>query len=157
VDVDAVAEVAAAKVDERQVKRSAEQDRQRVNETFAGEFKAVHDHPGAFAVAQAHFTVLRQQEANRGRPLEELAREAGQEALKRYPELRAPDEQPTPEKPRTPTPADALQGRRELKKRTVVRQPTVTARAPAPTAPVFPSGKDYVAQLRRNAGLPPTP
>lgn len=159
VDVNAVAAAAADMVDERKEQRTAEERRTAVNKTFATEFKAVQDHPEAFLVAQARFNAMLADPSNEGRPWEELAREAGKAALHRYPELR-----PTPpsggkgnEPPPAPAPGavdDPLAQRRQLKRSTIVRPSSTSARAPAPQPQPVRSNKQFIADLRAARGLP---
>lgn len=158
VDVNAVAQAAADMVDKRSETRTVEEKRAAVNKAFATEFKAVNEHPEAFLVAQARFSAMLADPSNEGKPWEDIAREAGKAALHRYPELKS--ESPSNVTPPAPTPAvtppvDVLAQRRELKGRTVVRQPSTSARAPAPQPPQPRSNKQYVADLRTSRGLPP--
>jgi hypothetical protein len=161
-DVDTVVEAAVAKVREiGKQERAAESEtskRERVNGTFQREFATVWDHPEAFAVAHTRFQALVADPDNAGKPLEDLAREAGTAALSRYPELRAEQhrEDPAP-RPRAQTPVPDELANRRVVKRTIVRQPAASARKPAaPEAPAVLSNKDYVAQMRANRGLPST-
>lgn len=156
VDVKAVAEVAADVVVKRQEQRTEEERRVAVNQTFAREFESVMKHPEAFALAKTKFDALL--EADDGRDWVELAREAGNTALYRYPELRPAAEPSNANrggKPRETTTPERLEQRKTLKARTVV-PPSATSVRAAPPAPQQPrSNKTYIADMRAARGLPP--
>jgi hypothetical protein len=165
-DVDAVVEAAAAKAHElgkkERVAETEADKRERVMGTFQREFGKVYESPEAFAVAHVRFQALIADPANAGKPLEDLAREAGNVALTRYPELRAEQHRdpatptPTPRTAAAGPPADELANRRVVKRTVVRNQPAASARMPsAPEAPAVPNNRDYVAQMRANRGLPP--
>jgi len=161
VDVNAVAEAAADVVDQRTEKRTDEQKRAAVNRTFATEFTSVAKNPEAFAVAQTRFNALLSDPDNSGKPWEDLAREAGKAAIQRYPELSAGEVSNVAANGGKPSAAGktvvtTLQERRDLKSKTVVRQPTTGVRAAPPPPPQVRSNKQYVADLRSSRGLPPT-
>lgn len=153
VDVNAVADAAAERLEQRQETKTTEQKRQEVNQTFATEFKAVTTNQDAMEMAMSVFNRLLTAEGET-RPWTELAREAGEKVLFRFPELRAAGEQ-RPDPPPTTDATDTLSARRLLKSKTVPRMSTATARATPPAPPTVPSNRDYIAQMRANRGLPP--
>jgi hypothetical protein len=150
VDVKAVAEAAADVMGER----TTEQKRAAVNKTFVDEFNSVSRHPEAFAVAKTKFDALLADPDNSGKPWEDLAREAGKAALGRYPELREAPGKSTPPPATPPTVDETLEKRRTLKTKTVVAPSTSSARAPAPQPQPVRSNKQYIADMRKQRGLP---
>jgi hypothetical protein len=153
VNVNEVVETAVTRLRELRETETYEERRTRVNDTFRTEFKDIHDDPELFAVAQTRFKALLSDPENDGKPLEEIARKAGQHVIDRFGlKPRADDggQPPTPGKGAT-----ELEKRRTLKSKTVVRQPTSSQRQPAPSpAKQFPSNSDYVRQMRSARGLP---
>jgi hypothetical protein len=154
VDVKAVAEAAADVVEQRRDTRTKEEKRAAVNTTFSTEFPKVLEHPEAFAVAKARFDAMLADPDNSGKPWEQLAREAGQVALGRYPELKDPASRGNAPVNPAATVDDQLKARREVKARTVVRSASSTPRAPAPAAPQPRTNKQYIADMRAGRGLP---
>jgi hypothetical protein len=156
VDVQAVAEAAADVLAKRSETSTAEQQRQAVNRTFATEFKAVVSHPEAFLIAKARFDAMLADPDNTGKPLEDLAREAGKAALHRYPELRPEGPGESNVEPVTPAArvTKTLEERRTVKAKTVVRPSGSSARAPAPTPQPVRTNKQFIADMRKSRGLP---
>lgn len=136
-----VEQTVLARMDQRDRERSVSSDIEQANQVFKTEFADIAADPDRLAAAKGIRENLLADPVWQSKSRVEVAREVGTRVRK----LTTPAAPP-------PDPAVQTMEQRRSVKRGLPTTPQGGGRAPAPTAPTYPSNSSYIEQLRKNSG-----